>query len=74
MAHLYCVNRTEHKYELNLYHIIILQRYLSIYLNYCYDIKFLCDTKHRIIESLEWEGTFDGHPVQLPCNEQGCHS
>mgnify|MGYP001851912454 CR=1 FL=1 len=25
----------------------------------------------RIIESLELEGTFKGHLVQLPCNEQG---
>jgi len=29
---------------------------------------------HRIIESLELEGSFKGHPVQLPCNEQGHHS
>ena len=26
---------------------------------------------HRIIESLELEGTFRGHLVQLPCSEQG---
>jgi len=26
---------------------------------------------HRITESLELEGTFKGHLVQLPCNEQG---
>lgn len=26
----------------------------------------------RIIEPLESEGTFKGHPVQPPCNEQGC--
>ena len=26
---------------------------------------------HRIIESFELEGTLKGHPVQLPCNEQG---
>lgn len=25
----------------------------------------------RLIESLLLEGTFEGHPVQLPCNEQG---
>ena len=29
---------------------------------------------HRIIESLELEGSFKGHPVQLPCNGQGHHS
>jgi len=23
------------------------------------------------MESFEWEGTFKGHLVQLPCNEQG---
>ena len=28
-------------------------------------------THRRIIESLELEGTFKGHLVQLPCNEQG---
>jgi len=28
-------------------------------------------TFHRIIESLELEETFKGHPVQIPCNEQG---
>ena len=27
--------------------------------------------RHRIIESLELEGTFKDHLVQLPCNEQG---
>jgi len=27
-----------------------------------------------IIESLDLEGTFKGHLVQLPCNEQGHHS
>jgi len=28
--------------------------------------------KHRIIGSLNiWVATFKGHPVQLPCNEQG---
>jgi len=26
---------------------------------------------HRIIESLELEGTFEGHRVQLSCNDQG---
>jgi len=26
---------------------------------------------HRIVESLELEGTIKGHLVQLPCNEQG---
>ena len=26
---------------------------------------------HRIIESLELEGTFKGHLGQIPCNEQG---
>ena len=26
---------------------------------------------HRTIESLELEGTFKGHLVQLPCKEQG---
>jgi len=26
---------------------------------------------HRIAESSELEGTLKGHPVQLPCNEQG---
>ena len=29
---------------------------------------------HRIIESLESEGTFKGHVVQLPTNEEGHHS
>mgnify|MGYP001854967389 CR=1 len=29
---------------------------------------------HRFIESLEKEGTFKDHLVQLPCNEQGHHS
>ena len=27
---------------------------------------------HRNIELFELEGTFKGHLVQLPCNEQGC--
>jgi len=30
----------------------------------------LCSYLHRIIESLELEGTFKGHPVQLPCSGQ----
>ena len=29
---------------------------------------------NRIIESLKLEGTFEGHLVSLPCNEQGHHS
>jgi len=32
------------------------------------------DTYSVIIESLELERTFEGHLVQLPCNEQECHS
>jgi len=27
--------------------------------------------RNRIIESLELDGTFKGHLVQLPCNEMG---
>jgi len=34
----------------------------------------LIENNYRIIESLELEGTFRGHLVQLPCNEQGQHS
>ena len=37
-------------------------------------IHFMCSTIHRIIESLELEGTSKGHLVQFPCNEQGHHS
>ena len=29
---------------------------------------------YRIIESLQLEGASEGHPVQLPCSEQGHHS
>ena len=29
---------------------------------------------NRIIEFLKLEGTFEGHLVSLPCNEQGHHS
>ena len=31
----------------------------------------MTERENRIIESLELEGTFKGHLVQLPCNEQG---
>ena len=34
----------------------------------------LISENHRIIESLESEGTSEGHLVQLPCNEQGHRS
>ncbi len=32
------------------------------------DLSYL--ENHRIIESFELEGTFKGHLVQLPCDEQ----
>jgi len=32
-----------------------------------------CESQ-TFVESLELEGTFKGHLVQLPCNEQGHHS
>jgi len=39
-----------------------------------YSYSFSISTDHRILESLELEGTSEGHQIQLPCNAQGQHS